>query len=326
MVHSLAEEEVLYPEFKNMMGSKCRDHALSEHMTLKNLLMDLDAMTIKSPGFKVGRVNCVHDALPPLLACTDVESHCCASLHPPGNAAGAGAPTCALLRSSSCALAAATACHHCMYAVGASSCRRPRAVQCCAHCFAAAGNAGCELTQHALLPADSHSHIQDKLEVMMHALKHHIDEVCAVLCWGWCTGCCSCSCSALAGHADTAVVLVLRAAGGEQDAGGVCLPRGQGQAGGAVQEVPALQGQCANQVGGWGAADCGCVCTELLVMSVLQGFVGPGLMKSGWACQQAGDLTHHMVLLWLWLVVATTVLCSTGPTLLPLTSPSPATS
>jgi hemerythrin superfamily protein len=53
VVHSLAEEEVLYPEFKNMMGSKCRDHALSEHKTLKNLLMDLDAMTISTPGFNV---------------------------------------------------------------------------------------------------------------------------------------------------------------------------------------------------------------------------------------------------------------------------------
>lgn len=86
MVHSLAEEEVLYPEFKNMMGSKCRDHALSEHKTLKNLLMDLNAMTINSPGFKVRRVNCVH-ALPSLLACTAAESHCCASLHLSGNAA-----------------------------------------------------------------------------------------------------------------------------------------------------------------------------------------------------------------------------------------------
>lgn len=56
MVHSLAEEEVLYPEFKNLMGSKCRDHALSEHKTLKNLLMDLDSMTIDSPGFNVSGV------------------------------------------------------------------------------------------------------------------------------------------------------------------------------------------------------------------------------------------------------------------------------
>jgi hemerythrin superfamily protein len=36
-VHSLAEEEVLYPEFKNTpgLGRRCRDHALSEHKTLK---------------------------------------------------------------------------------------------------------------------------------------------------------------------------------------------------------------------------------------------------------------------------------------------------
>lgn len=53
VVHSLAEEEVMYPAFKHMMGTRCRDHALSEHKTLKNLLMDLDSMTIDSPGFKV---------------------------------------------------------------------------------------------------------------------------------------------------------------------------------------------------------------------------------------------------------------------------------
>jgi hypothetical protein len=61
-VHSLAEEEVLYPEFKNQMGSKCRDHALSEHKTLKNLLMDLDAMNIDSPGFNVRAAACAFDS------------------------------------------------------------------------------------------------------------------------------------------------------------------------------------------------------------------------------------------------------------------------
>lgn len=30
---------------------QCRDHALSEHKTLKNLLSDLDSMTVHSPGF-----------------------------------------------------------------------------------------------------------------------------------------------------------------------------------------------------------------------------------------------------------------------------------
>lgn len=53
VVHSLAEEEVLYPEFKNQIGTRCRDHALSEHKTLKDLLCDLDSMTISSPGFNV---------------------------------------------------------------------------------------------------------------------------------------------------------------------------------------------------------------------------------------------------------------------------------
>jgi len=32
---------------------QCRDHALSEHKTLKDFLVDLDGMTIDSPGFKV---------------------------------------------------------------------------------------------------------------------------------------------------------------------------------------------------------------------------------------------------------------------------------
>ncbi|WIA33375.1 hypothetical protein OEZ86_006512 [Tetradesmus obliquus] len=50
-VHSLAEEEVLYPEFTKHMGSRCRDHALSEHKTLKDILSDIDAMTVTSPGF-----------------------------------------------------------------------------------------------------------------------------------------------------------------------------------------------------------------------------------------------------------------------------------
>ncbi|KAF6261271.1 hypothetical protein COO60DRAFT_1699953 [Scenedesmus sp. NREL 46B-D3] len=50
-VHSLAEEEVLYPEMTKHMGTKCRDHALSEHKTLKDILSDIDAMTVASPGF-----------------------------------------------------------------------------------------------------------------------------------------------------------------------------------------------------------------------------------------------------------------------------------
>eukprot|EP00879_Flechtneria_rotunda_P002297 GHRR01002490.1.p1 GENE.GHRR01002490.1~~GHRR01002490.1.p1 ORF type:complete len:242 (+),score=72.81 GHRR01002490.1:133-858(+) len=51
VLHSIAEEEVLYPEFKNKMGTRARDHALSEHKTLKNLLSDLDSMKVTSPGF-----------------------------------------------------------------------------------------------------------------------------------------------------------------------------------------------------------------------------------------------------------------------------------
>lgn len=30
---------------------QCRDHALSEHKTLKDILSDIDAMTVASPGF-----------------------------------------------------------------------------------------------------------------------------------------------------------------------------------------------------------------------------------------------------------------------------------
>lgn len=30
---------------------QCRDHALSEHKTLKDILSDIDAMTVTSPGF-----------------------------------------------------------------------------------------------------------------------------------------------------------------------------------------------------------------------------------------------------------------------------------
>eukprot|EP00882_Tetradesmus_deserticola_P020208 GHRQ01021787.1.p3 GENE.GHRQ01021787.1~~GHRQ01021787.1.p3 ORF type:complete len:147 (-),score=71.17 GHRQ01021787.1:860-1300(-) len=31
--------------------AQCRDHALSEHKTLKDILSDIDAMTVSSPGF-----------------------------------------------------------------------------------------------------------------------------------------------------------------------------------------------------------------------------------------------------------------------------------
>eukprot|EP00878_Enallax_costatus_P005548 GHUV01005821.1.p1 GENE.GHUV01005821.1~~GHUV01005821.1.p1 ORF type:complete len:201 (+),score=65.78 GHUV01005821.1:574-1176(+) len=50
-VHSLAEEEVLYPAMTSVMGTETRDHALSEHKTMKDILSDLDAMTISTPGF-----------------------------------------------------------------------------------------------------------------------------------------------------------------------------------------------------------------------------------------------------------------------------------
>jgi hypothetical protein len=46
---------------------QCRDHALSEHKTLKDILSDIDAMTVNSPGFK--------DKLEILMHVSDVR--CC---------------------------------------------------------------------------------------------------------------------------------------------------------------------------------------------------------------------------------------------------------
>jgi len=46
-IHSLAEEEAVYPAFRNHLGAGARDHALDEHTTLKQLLITLDGMKLQ---------------------------------------------------------------------------------------------------------------------------------------------------------------------------------------------------------------------------------------------------------------------------------------
>eukprot|EP00877_Chromochloris_zofingiensis_P011922 jgi/Chrzof1/6984/Cz02g06160.t1 len=62
-VHSIGEEEVLYPAMSEHMGTEVRDHALSEHKTLKNLASDLDSMKVDHPGF--------HDKIEMLMTALD---------------------------------------------------------------------------------------------------------------------------------------------------------------------------------------------------------------------------------------------------------------
>ncbi|GBF97560.1 hypothetical protein Rsub_10161 [Raphidocelis subcapitata] len=54
-VHSLSEEEVLYPALKNAFGKDIRragDHVLDEHTSLKKILLDIDRMSATDPGFQ----------------------------------------------------------------------------------------------------------------------------------------------------------------------------------------------------------------------------------------------------------------------------------
>ncbi|KIZ02650.1 putative hemerythrin-like protein [Monoraphidium neglectum] len=60
-VHSLSEEEVLYPALKNACGNEMRNHVLDEHTTLKHILMDIDKMDADDPNFNPRLDELVHE-------------------------------------------------------------------------------------------------------------------------------------------------------------------------------------------------------------------------------------------------------------------------
>lgn len=50
-LHSLAEEEVVYPEIKNKIDTETRDQALHEHTELKKIATKLDGMKVQDEGY-----------------------------------------------------------------------------------------------------------------------------------------------------------------------------------------------------------------------------------------------------------------------------------
>eukprot|EP01114_Cavostelium_apophysatum_P013886 TRINITY_DN3462_c0_g2_i2.p3 TRINITY_DN3462_c0_g2~~TRINITY_DN3462_c0_g2_i2.p3 ORF type:complete len:187 (-),score=61.05 TRINITY_DN3462_c0_g2_i2:24-584(-) len=53
VVHSAAEEQIVYPEYRSVMpeGNKIADHSLDEHQVVKNLLAELDKMKVTDAGY-----------------------------------------------------------------------------------------------------------------------------------------------------------------------------------------------------------------------------------------------------------------------------------
>lgn len=51
-VHTIAEEQVLYPVVGDHFGENARNHAEDEHQSLKLLMSDLDSMRVGDDGFE----------------------------------------------------------------------------------------------------------------------------------------------------------------------------------------------------------------------------------------------------------------------------------